>query len=273
MIATVRCIKASDFLLVACSVAVILLATWPETSPRQWVQIRQPDGSLRQYSMPEHDPRIAQLTLALEKWGKAGQETRLAVAQWRAELADFYISRIADAPSSVAPKTPVRPVAFRRPPESKEDGGELPELGQPADDPQLGRLDYWRDFKQLASDSIADVEEIRRSRRALEIPPPIVFGPIQPGHKPWQAIAFAPLAGLIVASFFALWSHRFPAIQLRSARMNETLPDEDAAESYPEEIRLDVPAAWVRVHQPLSVVARTIAMGTLVLMAIVSLVW
>ncbi len=76
MIATSRRMPTHDFLLVAFSVAVLVLGTWPESAPRQLVQLRQHDGSLRQYSLAEHDPAIANLQLALEKWAKAGQETR-----------------------------------------------------------------------------------------------------------------------------------------------------------------------------------------------------
>ena len=63
MIAAPRRISLQDFLLVTFSVAVLVLASWPETPPRQWVQLRQPDGSLRQYSLAKNDPRIAKLRL------------------------------------------------------------------------------------------------------------------------------------------------------------------------------------------------------------------
>lgn len=282
MIATIRCIKASDFLLVFGSVAVLVLGYWPPAPPRQRVQVSQADGTVRQFSIPENDPAIAKLKLALEKWGKAGQETRLAVAQWRAELADFYVARTesaarpptasANLAASSSASGPMRQASFRNPAGASANAAEIPSV-VPASDDRQPHLEFWRNLGHRARDSIAEVEEIRRSRKSLETPPPIVFGPLQRGTKPWPALVAALLAGLFVAWLFAFWNHCSPAIRLHSSRVGGGDPMPSAVtEAYGEEIRLVVPSAWVRVRQPISVLARSFAITALVIWACLSLV-
>ncbi len=266
MIATNRRMPAHDFLLVAFSVAVIVLSKWPETQPRQLVQLREPSGSLRQYSLPENDPTLAKLRLALEKWAKAGQETRLAVAEWRAELADFYAERTESAPKPSS--NPIRSVAFRH--ESKrssEDAQVALEIGEGV---RASQHEYWVNFGQQARTEIAKVQEIRRSRKALEVPPPIVFGPLEAGRKPVRAIMISPAIGVVVAFAFAAWSFLFPTLRLSQPDHNTTVMSTASDLDASGELRLFVPSNWVRIRQPLGVFARWAAMAAIAAYAFVS---
>ncbi len=267
MIGTNRRMPAHDFLLVAFSVALIVLSTWPETQPRQWVQLRERDGSLRQYSLTESDPRLAQLRLSLEKWAKAGQETRLAVAQWCAELADFYSQRTEPSPAQVA--SPIRAVGFRI--DARERAEERRAEAAKAASELRTQHDYWLERSQQARAEIAKVEEIRRSRKALEIPPPIVFGDLEPGRKPAASVMVATVIGLVVALAFSLWSWLSPTLHLRGQSDGDRGTTSAGGEiEKGDELRLMVPAAWVRVRQPAGVIARWGAMGILTIAALAS---
>lgn len=289
MIATDRRMPIHDFFLVALSVAVIVVSTWPEAPPRQWVQFRQPDGNLQPFSLPQDDPRLAKLRLRLETWAKAGQETRFAVAQWRAEVAEFYASRT-EPPAAPANAT-FRAVSFRGgveadPPwaaeEQARNGGVAAAIEQQLRQQQH---DDWLLAAAAARAEVARIEEIRRSRRALEVPPPIVFGPLQPGGTPARAYLVAPLAGLLVGLGFTLWAFLFPSLRLApspsddggqeisggKANASGREPPHETGLPVPShvepELQLRVPSNWLRVHQPAAVLAR---MGAAWLLAVVA---
>ena len=325
MMATCRRISIHDFLLVAFSVAVIVLSNWPDAPPRQLVQLRTAGGELRQYSLAENDPQLAQLRLALEKWLKAGQETRLAVAQWRLELAEHYAAKPeADYPTHAT--SPFSPVSYRIPsPHQRLQGdlrlqgdrpvianGEDNGIGDQNENGDIENGDrygfpvpaqsttthrqYWLELGAEAQREIARVEEVRRSRKALEVTPPILFGSLEAGKKPSEAVAVAGAIGVLIASVFAGWVFACPPLRLtRSgpARLvpgpnsvgpysvpgpNSDFPDSDfdaelsAATCWGREgalevteIRLEVPTHWVRLRQPWSVMIRRWAVAGLVL--------
>ena len=270
MIATNRRIPAHDFLLVAFSVAVIVLSNWPETEPRQLVQLRDRDGTLRQYSLAEKDPTLSKLRLALEKWAKAGQETRLAVAQWRAELADFYAEKTV-APPEPTP-SPIRPAAFRSESRPMDEGANREERNAEVVPESRSQHEYWRAFGQQARVEIEKIQEIRRSRKALEVPQPIVFGALEPGRKPTRAILISPAIGFVVALGFAAWSSLCPTLRLRKHGLSSCVASTEFDGDAASELRLVVPSTWVRIRQPTGVLARWGAMTILSVYAFVSVV-
>lgn len=272
MVTRNRRMPSHDFLLIAISSAVIVLSNWPESKPRQWVQIRDQQGSLQQYSFAEQDPAVSKLRLSLEKWARAGQETRLAVAQWRAELAGLYAEKtnsrlaMAEDPGRRATKI-VQAVSFRS-------AGASPSDSEPSDS-KAGELaslreqqQHWLQLGEQAERDIADVIEIRRSRKALEVPPPIVFGPIESGHIPTSAFFVSLGVGSLVGLLFAAWSFCSPSIRLDSKPTGVSIdPTEEFTQS-DSELRLVVPASWIRVRQPIGVVTRWAAMGLLAIVAV-----
>jgi hypothetical protein len=268
MIATNRRMPARDFLLVVLSVAVIVLSKWPETQPRQWVQLRQPDGMLRQYSLSENDPTLPKLRLSLQRWARAGQETRLAIANWRAELADFYAERTRSASPSAGP---IRPVAFSQNTGQLGTNGAGTASGVAQEAREIAsQHDYWLSQGRRARAEIEKVEEVRRSRRALEVPPPIVFGRREDGRKPVGSVVIAAASGVVVALAFAAWTLFCPAVLLSRQCEKADRARLDSNED-PQELQLRVPSNWIRVRQPVGVLARWGATAVLVLGAVISL--
>lgn len=248
MIATDRRISAHDFLLVAVAVSVIVLSAWPPTQAGLPVQVRQADGTIRSFSVTENDPALANLRRALERWARAGQETPLAIAQWQAELADFYVAKsvASDSPSP----SPIRPVSFRN-------GNAQPT--------------YWETKGQQARAEIKRIQEIRRSRTSREVTPPVEIGQLQAGRKPGGAILAATVLGLLTAIGFAGWTFLCPTLRLYQMGDLQAEAWKNEAESGPAEMQLVVPSDWVRLRQPTSVMIRRAAMGFLTLLAVASL--
>jgi hypothetical protein len=253
-----------DFLLVAFAVAVISISQWPESGRRQWVQLRQVDGTLRQFSLPENDPRLAKLKLSLEKWARAGQETRLAIARWRTELAEFYAERTAETSHRDSPG-PIRAVSFR--------GDSTPNSPKLTEADRLRRLEhaFWLKQADAAREAVAKIEEVRRSRRALEVPPPIVFGRLAPAGKPGYAILFSTLIGLTAGLAFAGWAYLCPAWRWSSKTGASKSPDSVLTRENSRPLQLVVPADWIRLRQPSGVRLRQAAVPLLVLAAITSI--
>ena len=187
---------------------------WPETQPRQLVQLR--DCQMERFSSIRWQNGIRawrSSVYRLEKWAKAGQETHLAVAQWRAELADFIREK---TESPAASSNPVRPAAFRkesRLPRRRFSKGSSAEV---LCAPVAARL--------LATSRPAGSHRNREDpgdspqSKALEVPPPIVFGPLEPGRKPGRAILISPGIGTVVALGFAAWAALCPTLWFREQR-------------------------------------------------------
>lgn len=264
MIAPSRRLPVHDFLLVAFAVAVISISQWPESGRRQWVQLRQKDGTLREFSLPENDSRLAKLSLSLEKWARAGQETPLAIARWRAELAEFYAGRTAETSHRSSTST-IRAVSFR--------SDAKPTTPNVTEAERLRRVEhsFWLNQAEAARRAVDKIEEVRRSRRELEVPPPIVFGRLAPAGKPGHAVLFATLAGLASALAFAAWSYACPALGWSAKSGRSTSPDSVSSSEDSRQLQLVVPADWIRLRQPLGVRLRQAAVPLLVLAAITSI--
>ncbi len=263
MIAPSRRLPVHDFLLVAFAVAVISISQWPDSGRRQWVQLRQPDGTLRQFSLSENDPKLAKLRLSLEKWAKAGQETRLALARWRAELAEFYAGRTAKTDETDRAST-TRTVSFRTMPNA-------PDFKE-AERERRAEHAFWLEQADAARQAVAKMEEVRRSRRALEVPPPIVFGQLAPAAKPGHAVLLATLIGLTAALAFAGWAHLCPVLRWKSKTDACTSSDPDLTFDGTRQLRFVVPSAWIRLRQPTAVRLRQAAIPVLVMAAITAMV-
>ena len=153
------------------------------------------------------------------------------------------------------------------------------------------------EFGAEAQREIARVEEVRRSRKALEVTPPILFGSLEAGKKPRAAVAVAGAIGVLIASVFAGWVFACPPLRLtRSgpARFvpgpnSVPVPNSDSNSDFDAElsaatcwgregalevteIRLEVPTHWVRLRQPWAVVIRRWAVAGLVLGAAAAIV-
>ena len=121
--------------------------------------------------------------------------------------------------------------------------------------------------------------------------PPILFGPLEEGQKPREAIVMAGAIGTLIASIFAGWVLACPplrlarggAVELVPVPNSEPVPKSSDADSAGatwwernrglgvKEIRLEVPPHWVRLRQPWAVVIRRWAMAGLVVGAVVAL--
>lgn len=258
MIATTRRMAIQDFLLIAFSVVVIVLSLWPQGDARQTLVFRHLSGALQQYSFEADDPRLDKLRHELANRSRHVPDASLTRETWRAEVADFYASRTDR--SGQSPDQVVR-VSFSDVPPSETVIAELQQLSD--------QHQYWINVRDRARKAIAAAQSRLKQQKMLVGPPPIEFGKLTDGGLPANAFVMASLIGLCVAAGFAWWSYLWPAIRLRvdsSAPQLQTPKPEDAEK--PHELRLVIPAKWVRVHQPAPVLIRRVAYTTVVVGAV-----
>ena len=258
MIATTRRMAIQDFLLIAFSVVVIVLSLWPQGDARQTLVFRHHSGALQQYSFEADDPRLEKLRHELANRSRRVPDASLTRETWRAEVADFYAS--STDRSGKSPDQVVR-VSFSDVPPSQAVVAELKQLSD--------QHQYWINVRNRARKAIAAAESRLKQQQMQVGPPPIEFGKVSHGGHPPNAFALASLIALSVAAGFAWWSYLWPAIRLRAdslAPQLQTPKPEDAGKLH--ELRLVIPAKWVRIHQPAPVLIRRIAYTTVVVGAV-----
>ena len=241
-----------DFLLVAFSVVVILLSATADREERQIVEIRDASGNLKPYSLAVDDPRLAKLQDQLADWTKGRPDAALTLAKWHFELADFYVTRTQGQPSNA-----VVQVSFA-------DGNQTSSAAEKEAAALRVQNAYWTRVRDQAKQTIDAVEEKRRLEK-LSGSPPIVFAERTLATPSPADFGIAGLAGLVVAIVFAYWVYLCPAITLSEDwRVQEaSLPGYDPDQRV-QEFRIAIPAKWVRLHQPVSVLLRRVVYGFIV---------
>lgn len=263
MIAVTRRLAIHDFLLIACSVVVILLSAAPERDHLQTVEVRDASGAYQRYSLAADDPRIGKLQRELANWPKRLPNRSLTLAKWHVELAEFYIGRT----KPVAVDAPVQQVAFSVPGVKESNAESLAEQTSLS-----AERDYWHLVRDKAQRAIADGEEKLQQRERNSGPPPIVIGELsRPGRSP-RDFGIAAVGGLSVALLFAAWVHVCPPIRLREDRPTSEIESSSVRrEGARRELKLSIPSQWVRIHQPMAVNVRRFAFAALVVAAFVCL--
>ena len=258
MIAMTRRMAIRDFLLVAMATLVIVLSNWPSGQQRQSVDLRNNDGTFQRYSLTVDDPRLVKLRRDLDAWNRGGTNTAIALTKWRAELAEFYVSRLRSPQN-----TEVAQVAF-------VDSGV--EAGVAVSNSHQGSAgndwqSYWANIGQQARESLAIQNEKLRDQRAI-LGPPIVLGTVSESRNA-NAFMISCVCGLLMAIVFGIWTYLSPTLGLRRNANPEQLEahGESLASSHGRastELQLRIPSEWVQIHQPISVVLRRISYAALV---------
>ena len=258
-----------QFMMIMMSVAVICYSHWPTLSPRQEIRWRDSTGTTHRFSLAWDDPRLAELRTELRVWNGEWPTQNLSMAKWMAEVAELYANAPAshefagppDSTASPASETPagsnVRPVSF----EQSHD-----HAAAKTADPKA----YWRDLSNSAAKVVAREEIKLAARQNAKTPPPFVLGEINDRVRHPQAITACLALGLVAAIIFWTWGRRFPVLQVSAEPAEAKTSQPLRSNRNPPAIRIEIPAHWVRIHQPVSVVSRQITSAILVLWALCS---
>ncbi len=265
MIATTRRMAMTDFLLIATAAIVIVLSHGPTATPRQRVEIRDRSGNLQRYSLETSDPRLAMLRKQLAEQERRAPDRALAVARWRAELAEFYADRTADDSSETSALAPVSFI------------DRVPEAIAPTESAEtIARNSehvHWVQAANEARRAIAEAQQRLSLRSSLASQPSIVLGEIIANPVDRVTLAAAAVIGFCTALVFACWTYACPRIGLQVPSTSAT--PEFTAESGDckgKHLRLVLPEAWVHVTQPVSVQLRRGAFAAVVITALACIV-
>ena len=267
MIAKSRQMATHDFLLILSAAVVLTITAWPSPGERQNVGIRQPDGTMKSYSLAPEDPRLAKLRHELSEWNSPPHSSKLAVARWHAELAAMYVERTLPRPST-EDASMVMPVSFE-----SDAVRQRQELA--AAEARQRQNQYWRDYADKARTRI-EAEEARQVRlQSLKASPPIVMGELSPAPHAPTTFLLAGLIGVATSIAFAFWNFAAPSIRLTQplgAGTNTEAGEPNLKHSNSSsELQLSIPSRWVKVRQPWPVKLRQSAYALLILAAFVSI--
>lgn len=242
MVAKSQRLAIRDSVLIALSVAVTVLAWWPRSEPRQRVHVRDAEtGNPQSFAIPLSDSRLAEIRQQAYNRAHPRPRTEWVLARWRSRLATHYIAH-----------------------SSPQDA-------------------HWMGEHARAERTIdAEAQRFAQQRLAAQMPA-VAMGEIIDGPRRRGAWMTAVAGGLLAAIGFVHWAVRWPALtaiagssapQRAALSTGRRPPDEapqPAAVEPTDAIRVEVPANWIRVSQPLPVSLRRGAMTLVVATALVSL--
>ncbi len=233
-----------DFVLAAVCAGAITLALWPADSTRQMIHCHDADGNASSYSMSLNDSRLARLRRDLDRREHPPASPAMVMAKWRTDLAGHYIDR---CETKLRSDVPVVQVSFRQtPPPASTTNRELA---------------FWKSVAERSESDIAAAKLRIQQQLAAHGPAPVVLGDVFTPPKSRTAWIASILLGLLTSCIFAEWKMRAPAIEIVRRELSESCHPALGA------IRVEIPIAWMRIHQPKSVWVRRLALTTLVVTA------
>ena len=239
-----RQLTTGDFLLFGSAIALLIIVLWPVQSDHQWVVIEASDGNHQSYLVPVDDPRLQVLKRHLENWKNPTSSRDLRIARWYQEVADFYLHRDATKiQRDVAQVSFVAGVPSQR------------EFNQPS---------YWSLLRRQARIQVAKAEQDLRVQRQSSVPP-VNLGPVAQSIRPKRAYAIAILSATLVVLLGTVRQRSRPPIQLACDIDSPQVASESTS------IPLQIPASWIRIHQPLEVRLWRMAYRTAVVSAAICL--
>lgn len=269
MIAKSRRIPVHDFLLVLLSAAVLTLLLWPAGTAIREVEVRHIDGTLQTYQLAAHDPTLAKIAEKLKRWSDPKPNSQIAINRWNAELGNFYAQRT--TPQAANEIKRILPVSYY-PDHAKKQEAAAQEAAN-----MKQQQAYWLDFQRQAERTVQTEQQRRQRLLALHVSPPISVGELQPGPYPPKAIIYSTIIGFCVAVLFSTWHFLAPSIQLvkqtpspsvaikgRQTKESHLQPHQTdrsvtGATANSMQFEVTLPAAWVKVHQPIGVWMRQAA--------------
>ncbi|MCG8652006.1 MAG: hypothetical protein MI861_19350 [Pirellulales bacterium] len=255
MIAILSRFASRDSLLAAVAISVIMLAIL-RGQPRQEIVLVTQSGERQTHWLPLGDVRLTELLTQLERW-KTRQtlSRRLVVARWQKEVADHYHQQHS------MPSAKVLQVSFsdRTPEQDAEVTGR--------DLSAQGQRDYWKSVSEAMAKVVADESAKIARRRQASPSPPVMMGRVVAGRPGTSGIFIAILSGLLAAMLVSVWEHICPPITFRS-RDQDVGESGEADSKFHQTLRVEVPARWVRIRQPVGVIVRQWSMAGVVLWAL-----
>ncbi len=251
MIAVIRAMVNEETFLSALAVAIITFSLVPPDVPRQHFSWRDSSGQVHHYSLSTDDARLKTLRRELRVWRGEWPTCKLAVAKWRQELADFYAQELDAAPTDEADGEVVQ-VSFHSQTEAASDDS-LSNLSP-------STAQYWRRVSSETAREVANEERKLERRKSGSVKSPIVFGKVVDQGRGLRAFLIAFGGGVAAWIVFSLWSLFAPLRRLVAADETEQ-PESIDGREFHNVVRIEIPAAWVRLHQPTSVVIRRVCCG------------
>lgn len=254
-----------DLALVAVSVTAITLGLWSAAPLRQMIHCSDADGNTRSFSLPLGDSRLARIGRELQRRQTPPPVNAVVLAKWRIDLAAHYTKRCeAERRRGLAAKLAVEESSVG----AGEAAGRLTTAshhvaqasfsdragaaaaaavsGEGAEEREAA---FWQNVAARAQVTLAQAETQVANQLAHAAPPPVVLGTIVAPGRSLEAWVTATLLGLLAACLFAEWAYRSPAIEVVPRHPETKAGQED-------EIRIEIPSDWIRIHQPLDVWAR-----------------
>lgn len=291
MVAKSMRLAIRDSILIALSVAVIVLAWWPRNGPRQLVHVRGETGNSRSFAIPLGDPRLGEIRQHLFNRAHPRPRTEWVLARWRRRLASHYIAHRStpqqgEATAETGPSA--RAVVQASYPAAAAGPAMRGAAASAADEDPANRL-YWVRENERAERAIEAEERRFAQQRAAAGMPPVVLGNVVAGQRRGGAWLTALASGLLAAIGFAHWALRWPALAAIRGRgrlgrrqasagpsengpaASEAGPTADSTADSTAAVRIEIPAPWIRISQPLPVALRRWAMAGVVLSALSSL--
>ena len=252
---------------------------WPGRVVVHAITYRLADGSTVQGVLHAGSAQLRIIQDRIERWDDDVESNSMVIARWRRELADFY-SR-SGSRRTVDRESPVSQASFEPNP-----------IARP--EPSI-RLDcrYWAIVRDTTDEWIRSQESAIAGKLQSRGEVPVQIGPakmVRP-RSGWAGVAATAgpmlLAGML-ATGMCLWSLTNPAILLGGPKdiASSGPKNSDPTNSDPkntarqsgrrtsrlatvDRIPIEIPARWVRVHQPPGVKLRQVSFTVIVLAALV----
>lgn len=280
MKAIIKAIASDTAFLPGLAIAILTFAMMPADPPRQEFTWTDPSGNTQLYSLALDDPRLDELNTQLRVWRGEWPTTKLSLAKWRREIADFYAQSIRDSKSSDPANTATEATEPTSP--SDDESGTVVQVSFSSNSEtetvavepieaaiSPARADYWRFVRDQTAQVVLSEEAKLRKRRSGAAQPPVTFLRIVDDHRGLRSYIAAAVAGLLTVGLFCMWSIASPVRRLSTAILAEPVLDADST-AEGGALRIEIPSQWVRINQTRSVILRRATCSLLVLAALAS---
>ena len=241
----------TDALLPAVACAVIVLSIWPAGQPLQTFTVNHGGGRVTEYSLPIGDPSLTKLK---RKFGDAARRlppAKLAIARWTRELGAYY----------------GRDCEQRQLAASLQRGGVVTvsfddsHSGLPACRPDPASAAYWLALRDRADRTVNEIQETLASGTTS---PAVVFGEVIDGGISATAWMVAVVVGWLVGCGYAIWRRGSQPLDVKSGDRRQFVRLAMASPAEGVDGTIEIPSAWVRIRQPIRVLARRLCLIGLV---------
>ncbi|QDT05577.1 hypothetical protein K227x_39780 [Rubripirellula lacrimiformis] len=240
---------------------LIALSFLPKPPARQTIEVRERvigglSDSPRLYSLALGDPRLVQIRRQILNYGHSKPAAALGMARWQAETAAIYAQRtneLAVDPTTIdrptlGSITPVIPVSFTN--QAKT----------------IDLVGYWNQVDEQARGHLLKLETVWRQQQATIGPPPVRLGNVTQPLLSGTNLGYAALIAFLAMLLMAVWIRVQPPRRLVGASAEDmqaisTKREQSQGKSSSQsenQLPVILPAAWIRLRQPIGVHLRKI---------------